>query len=1230
MAAPGTTGNYDEDLSENPFFELLQTKHRRLFQQAAEMRWVVCIPRTGSMPSAPITRVVVESHVLRPATAATPTRRASFVATSHKSTPPPAAESVQASAASLPARPHSAHSTLPPPPGEDDASTGNGLHVANPALLSPAAPGARARLPATATVPGDAGVVGTQFESVSGKQASIRGGHVITGTGYSIRRAVRILFEETFYNDREESFMVLCLEAPLESYALQRGLSLTTVPSRRPDRMAQQDDGGRPVAAAGAATDAMQPLCTYQDCTAYLFGDGDNAAAFLRVSTMVSRFCNALSMAHRPLEQVCEAANSLFLHCVQVMLDMTPLGQRARDSAKHMQRLRLAMETYVTDAVYSRVFPVILDARVHYDIRLNRLTRMLFDQRPESFGVPRVYVPRFPRALAEVAQLNHCSTPLEKLLCLKCTIDHLANPEADRSARAGDVGVCASAPLSTDDLLPLVICLVVQSDIPNWFANIYYIERFCFSHMGASELHFDLTTFHAAVEYIVTSNEGSVPAQHELPASADPPAAPRPTMATVLPPPPLLAPDPSAAAATAAAAAVGSMVPSDASSQQGPSSPRRMDTMPVVRRFSMPGSTESLGGANFSAVAVAPPPAGPVKSPVAAVVSATPDLLQVFFARVASGNVAGVTNLLDDNHGGQPDSAAVAAAAPAPASAPSAVADEADTSDNGARPAPQPDRNSATSPVPPHAAEQPLCHPLCTCEKCARVTERRKAATASTPRPPVTVDARDIDGFTALHLAAQYGHAAMAAMLLRRGATVDPVNNYGATPLHIAARRGHPAIMQLLLEHGTDVNMGDAEGNTALHLCVAHGSVEATRLLLHFRRNGVTANVNATNRHGDTPLHVASRWGAVSILNLLLRTEADTTIHNHRNETVLQCAQSAAVARAIMDAVSAIHSTRVADIPAGLGTVQEDRPSESEPAALSASPVTEEQARELAAAQSDVIVGPLMIPFDASPRTARPAPRTNASAARPNDVPPAAAIRASPTGPVEAAARPASRNGANGAADATAATAASGQTDVAMAAGSQPDAARAAAPSGETSRGADARDASSDSGSQTGRSAGVPSIGGGDLGSAVFAGREAKQAAEAEDEDIRELDQLAFETLKECASNPARVRAIESLLLAVAEGDINMVRFKLNVDDVALGALDTQLCHPLCDCEKCMRLHQKIRMAGDALGRNQKGLTLLHEAARHGACAALLGRRECVADAPGPGGVRAARRRRTH
>ncbi|KAF8057662.1 XDH1 [Scenedesmus sp. PABB004] len=80
------------------------------------------------------------------------------------------------------------------------------------------------------------------------------------------------------------------------------------------------------------------------------------------------------------------------------------------------------------------------------------------------------------------------------------------------------------------------------------------------------------------------------------------------------------------------------------------------------------------------------------------------------------------------------------------------------------------------------------------------------------------VDARDEQGCTALHFAADRGRVDAVRLLLAAGADANAQDHDGQAPLHYAAMCGHEAACRLLLELGADAGLVDAEGQTARQL----------------------------------------------------------------------------------------------------------------------------------------------------------------------------------------------------------------------------------------------------------------------------------------------------------------------------------------------------------------------------------------------------------------------------
>jgi ankyrin repeat protein len=144
------------------------------------------------------------------------------------------------------------------------------------------------------------------------------------------------------------------------------------------------------------------------------------------------------------------------------------------------------------------------------------------------------------------------------------------------------------------------------------------------------------------------------------------------------------------------------------------------------------------------------------------------------------------------------------------------------------------------------------------------------AATAPTPSIAPTaspdVDARDSDGWTPLHHAAQRGNLERIEELIRRGANLEIalVKTYpGATPLVTALEFSQPEAAKLLLDRGAST--AERVGRVALTLAARCGAVDVIEALL---ARGVSVK-------GTTALHAAARSGGSKAVACLIGAGAD-------------------------------------------------------------------------------------------------------------------------------------------------------------------------------------------------------------------------------------------------------------------------------------------------------------------------------------------------------------------
>ncbi|KAJ1617032.1 ankyrin repeat-containing domain protein [Pavlovales sp. CCMP2436] len=91
----------------------------------------------------------------------------------------------------------------------------------------------------------------------------------------------------------------------------------------------------------------------------------------------------------------------------------------------------------------------------------------------------------------------------------------------------------------------------------------------------------------------------------------------------------------------------------------------------------------------------------------------------------------------------------------------------------------------------------------------------------------------EMNGWTALHVAAGKGQVEVIKALIALGATVDHPDKVGFTPLMYTVDKKKTGALSALLEAGVNVNAQDRDGLAALHYAAYSGNKEGVQLLLN-------------------------------------------------------------------------------------------------------------------------------------------------------------------------------------------------------------------------------------------------------------------------------------------------------------------------------------------------------------------------------------------------------------
>ncbi|EQC42493.1 hypothetical protein SDRG_00226 [Saprolegnia diclina VS20] len=135
--------------------------------------------------------------------------------------------------------------------------------------------------------------------------------------------------------------------------------------------------------------------------------------------------------------------------------------------------------------------------------------------------------------------------------------------------------------------------------------------------------------------------------------------------------------------------------------------------------------------------------------------------------------------------------------------------------------------------------------------------------------PLSDVNAVSNNGYSAVAVAAYYGHLDVVRLLVAHGAVLDPTDKDAVFPLRIAAQEGHARVVEYLVSRVHDVDRRNCFGDTALYMAAQNQHVEVVRCLC------TKANVNLAMEDGSTSLWRACLDGSTVIVDLLVQHGAD-------------------------------------------------------------------------------------------------------------------------------------------------------------------------------------------------------------------------------------------------------------------------------------------------------------------------------------------------------------------
>lgn len=173
-------------------------------------------------------------------------------------------------------------------------------------------------------------------------------------------------------------------------------------------------------------------------------------------------------------------------------------------------------------------------------------------------------------------------------------------------------------------------------------------------------------------------------------------------------------------------------------------------------------------------------------------------------------------------------------------------------------------KNAAKKPAKKAAKKAPA-------KKSAVKKVAQKTSKTPTKRVDAVSSARQDTANKNLNEAIRKNNIKKVQTLITQGVDVNARDKEGWTPLHFAAELGHTGICQLLIHAGADIHAQSSKfDQTALHLAADNGALECCKTLIQ-----AGADIHAKNDDDSTPLHLAAALGSVAICQLLIKSGAD-------------------------------------------------------------------------------------------------------------------------------------------------------------------------------------------------------------------------------------------------------------------------------------------------------------------------------------------------------------------
>ncbi|KAJ8682777.1 hypothetical protein QAD02_018569 [Eretmocerus hayati] len=301
---------------------------------------------------------------------------------------------------------------------------------------------------------------GTHFHTLTDREVRLCNKTLTIEYDVGKPRTLDLLFEETFYTDDLSKYCVWCIEGLLEQ---ETKASLDDVPT----------------------------VTSLKECIDLIWSEVYDKNILKELESSVEEFART----HKNLENEClqmqrDLVNMVYAKSLKILMKDTKLRDRTIESRYFLQTIKVATETFVLHGLRKILPRAVSSCTASEDANLNKVIKNLHDLELRDFGIRPDLYEGVSRGKSEMSRLEGYFTVLGKIGCLK---------------RAAKVVSQGESSVSSDELLPVLVYLVVKSGLASWCAQLVFMKQFRFSAgspFEADEAGFLVTSLEAAVEHV--------------------------------------------------------------------------------------------------------------------------------------------------------------------------------------------------------------------------------------------------------------------------------------------------------------------------------------------------------------------------------------------------------------------------------------------------------------------------------------------------------------------------------------------------------------------------------------------------------------------------------------------------------------------------------------------------------------------------------------------------------